>query len=282
MDDLKEEKIDAFWTNQDCLCIADTSSPLVVLFGPAASGKTMALIRLTRYLHTKGYSVVPERPFRPAYYHIYQEVCDSFDKLLFSNYAVRSTSGAEMLLLKVVDRKGEVVCQLLDTPGPYFFDPNILQEPWRKSIDYIRILQNKRVWLYFVEEGWCDGETRTRYAQRIKQHVFDSSRADKSVFVFSKVDNINYLRNRNRLGEVNMPPELFKAIGYQYPDIFTPFENKPPLKWFKQYNCQFVPFSSGFFHKGRDENGCVYQHYIESHNVYPEQLWKAILKSVDK
>ena len=277
---MDNDEIHDIMMNLDLIYVSNPS-PLVVLFGPATSGKTMALIRLSRLLINMGYLIVPDRSFRPDN-HVYNEACDHFEKLLFSNYAAWCTSGAETLLVKVIDRKGEVVCQLLDAPGPFFFDPNIPQEPWHKSIDYIRNIQNKRVWLYFVEEGWCDGETRTRYAQRIKQHVFDSSRADKSVFVFSKVDNINYLRNRNRLGEVNMPPELFKAIGYQYPDIFTPFENKPPLKWFKQYNCRFVPFSSGFFHKGRDENGCVYQHYIESHNVYPEQLWKAILKSVDK
>ena len=47
----------------DEILVADNISPLVVLFGPAASGKTMTLIRLTRFLIEKGYYVVPDRLF---------------------------------------------------------------------------------------------------------------------------------------------------------------------------------------------------------------------------
>lgn len=261
--------------NLDAIIVANSLSPLVVLFGPAASGKTMVLIRLSQFLLNKGYRIVPDRAFRRDDY--YDEVCDSFEKLLFSNYAAGCTSGAKMMLVKVIDRKGEVVCQILDAPGPFFFDPNVPNEFWRKSIDYIRNLQNKRVWLYFVEEGWRDGETRARYAKRIKQHVFDSSSADKSVFVFSKVDNTNYLKNSKE--EVNMPI-LCKTINNQYPNIFAPFAKKIPLKWLKIYNCRFVPFSSGIYYPIIDKSGVPREEFIMGPDVFPKLLWDAILRSI--
>ena len=43
--------------------IADPKTPIVVLYGPPSCGKTMTLVRLTRYLNSKGYSVVPDRIF---------------------------------------------------------------------------------------------------------------------------------------------------------------------------------------------------------------------------
>ena len=41
--------------------IADQRIPIVVLFGPPTCGKTMTLIRLTRYLQKDGYKVSPVR-----------------------------------------------------------------------------------------------------------------------------------------------------------------------------------------------------------------------------
>ena len=48
--------------------IADASTPLIVLFGPPSCGKTMTLIRLTRYLRSiNGYAIEPVTCFRPAH-----------------------------------------------------------------------------------------------------------------------------------------------------------------------------------------------------------------------
>lgn len=260
--------------NPDEIYVVDPLSPLVVLFGPAFSGKTMALIRLTRFLIEKGYRVIPDRSFRPPYYHVYQNVCDSFyPHMCCDGYAARSTSSSEMLLVKVIDRQGRNVCQLLDAPGPYFFDPNEPQVPWRTCINYIRHLRNKRVWLYFVEKGWDSLETRMQYAYRIKHHTYNSFRKDQSVFVFTKVDKTDCLVNMEK---VDMS-RLYKTINIQYPEIFVPFENNPPLRWFKKYNCQFVPFFSGYFVPS-GETGRV--DYLQGPDVFPKLLWNAILRSI--
>lgn len=39
--------------------ISDHDAPLVILFGPPACGKTMTLVRMTRFLQSEGYTVSP-------------------------------------------------------------------------------------------------------------------------------------------------------------------------------------------------------------------------------
>ena len=52
--------------NEIVVTVSDPA-PVVVLFGAKTSGKTMALIRLTRYLEKNGYQVVPDKIFRPSF-----------------------------------------------------------------------------------------------------------------------------------------------------------------------------------------------------------------------
>ena len=42
-------------SNKIKVTIADYNTPLVILFGPPACGKTMTMVRLTRYLQKKGF-----------------------------------------------------------------------------------------------------------------------------------------------------------------------------------------------------------------------------------
>ena len=80
--------------NKIKVTIADYKTPLVILFGAPACGKTMTLIRLTRYLQSKGYTVQPETSFRPAYDKNYKEMCENFDTMINSEDAAQSTDSA--------------------------------------------------------------------------------------------------------------------------------------------------------------------------------------------
>ena len=73
--------------NKIKVTIADYKTPLVILFGPPACGKTMTLVRLTRYLQSKGYAVQPITSFRPTYDKNYSEMCDNFDSMINSDDA---------------------------------------------------------------------------------------------------------------------------------------------------------------------------------------------------
>ena len=49
--------------DEDDITISDKSSPIVLLFGPMSSGKSMTLVRLSRYLRDKGFIIKTDKYF---------------------------------------------------------------------------------------------------------------------------------------------------------------------------------------------------------------------------
>ena len=88
--------------NKIKVTIADYKTPLVVFFGPPACGKTMTLIRLTRYLQGKGYTIEPVTSFRPTYDKNYSDMCANFDSMIGSEDAAPSTSKINFMLVQVL------------------------------------------------------------------------------------------------------------------------------------------------------------------------------------
>ncbi len=80
--------------NKIKVTIEDEKTPIVVLFGPPSSGKTMTLVRLTRYLRDASFDVYPVRTFRPAADAHYKKMCDDFNDMVTSENAAQSTSPA--------------------------------------------------------------------------------------------------------------------------------------------------------------------------------------------
>ena len=107
--------------NKIMVNVADTETPIVVLYGPPSCGKTMTLVRLSRYLRSKGYRVDPVRSFRPNSDNNYKRMCDGFDEMLNSNQAAKSTQYMSFMLVKVLDRQARPVCQILEAPGELYF-----------------------------------------------------------------------------------------------------------------------------------------------------------------
>lgn len=67
--------------------VSDPNAPLVILFGPPACGKTMTLVRMTRFLQSEGYTVAPIRHFRPTSDTNYAKICENFDETINSDDA---------------------------------------------------------------------------------------------------------------------------------------------------------------------------------------------------
>ena len=258
-----------------------SKAPVVILFGAKTSGKTMTLIRLTQYLQQQGYSVEPDPIFRPAHDENYEKMCRDFHRLCNDQYAAEGTDDMSFMLVHVLDRKGKPICQLLEAPGEHYFDETNPLKPFPTYINKFLQLQNKRIWLIIVEKDWKkvkkDGEKdpriRQAYAQRI-QNLPPQVRRDKTIFVCHKVDLQNHLFLSN--GKPNKR-QLFESIEEQYKGIFTPYKNLNPItRWFMKYKFQFVPFSTGTFNKVASGQ----QVYTPGEDMYPRELWKAILKTV--
>ncbi|MBQ0023820.1 MAG: ATP-binding protein, partial [Prevotellaceae bacterium] len=217
--------------------ISDPNTPIVVLYGPPSCGKTMTLVRMTRYLQSQGYSVVPDKTFRPTYDSNYRQLCENFDQMINSNQAATSTTNISFMLVKVL-KNGKPVCQILEAPGEYYFSPD---DPNRQYPTYVHtIIQsvNRKVWAVMVEPDWNDSIPRANYVSRIRSLKTMMSPRDKVIFVYNKIDLTPFVYG---VGQVNTG-EAIRNIQNLYPNIFVPFENKNPVtKFFTKYNCEFVP-----------------------------------------
>ena len=247
--------------------------PVIILFGAKTSGKTMTLVRLTRYLEANGYQIKPDPLFRPSEDEDYKEMCSNYLKKCHSKYAADSTADMRFMLVKVLDKIGRPVCQLLEAPGEHYFDPKDPTKDFNTYIHNIFNIPNRRTWMFIVELDWQDPEIRAAYVTRIR-HLPALVKRDKIIFTCHKIDRHNELTLSN--GRPNTP-QIFKNLKGQYPGLFEHFQNTNPItRLFKRYKFSFVPFSAGSF----TINDKKQQVYTQGDDFYPHILWKAILKTV--
>jgi len=249
-------------------------SPVVILFGAGASGKTMTLIRLTNYLKSKKYKVEPERTFRPANSQHYKDMCDIFSTVVNSTDAPERTNKLGFMLVKVMDEQGTPICQILEAPGEHYFAKNKPKADFPKYIKDFSAYPNRRTWIFIVEKDWEDQQDRNNYADKITemQNQYVESK-DKVIFTCHKADLHNALFNRGIPNE-NM---FFQGIKNQYPNIFSKYMNNNPItKLWRKYNFDFVVFSAGRFSDTADGG----KTYSQGSDVFPAKLWNAIFKTV--
>ena len=104
--EMAEEEID-----EDDIAISDKNSPIIMLFGPRSSGKSMTLVRLSRYLRDNGYSIIVDETFKSD--ARYKEKCQKFLKDLNTTEALAGNAYTDFLLVKV-SKHGTTVCQFLE------------------------------------------------------------------------------------------------------------------------------------------------------------------------
>lgn len=259
--------------------IADHNAPIVVFFGPFSCGKTMILVRLTRYLKKQGYTVELDPSFRPSYDSVYKKLCDNFDTLVNSNNAAKQTSRVNFMLARVKSDTGKTVCQILEGPGESYFLPEAPMSDFPPYVHQINNGNNRKIWAIIVEPGntndRMDEVARRNYVSKINKLRTMMGPRDKAVFVFNKIDESGFVIKK---GQVNMK-EAEKGVDYLYPSIFAKFKNASPFASIgitKQYDCDFVPFQTGNFNEAADGSWS----YTEGPDCFPEQLWKTILKRI--
>jgi len=257
--------------NSISVTVSDPIAPVIVLFGPPACGKTMTLVRLTRHLQSEGYTVQPIRTFRPTDDTNYADICTNFDAMINNNNAAESTSRISFMLVAIL-KNGKTICQILEAPGEFYFNPKMPNAQFPNYVSAIIGSNNRKIWTIMVEPDWLDLTDRKNYVSKIKYLKQNMGQKDKVVFVFNKIDKGHFVR---KIGDVNVQVAI-TAVQNLYPNIFTPFLNENPVtKLFKKYNCEFIPFQTGFY--AQAINGITYQ---EGPSVYCKKLWNTLMKNI--
>lgn len=249
--------------------IADTQTPILVLFGPSQCGKSMTLVRLSRYLrNVMNYSVEPRRDFLPSDSQIYQQRCDAFDDAINTYAPLPGNDYDEYMLCTVSDQQGNSKFQILEGPGEHYFSlnkPNPSKQPYPFYFNEIKNSKTPKTWCFFLEPDWNLGGLAPAYVNRIKSTLsFIDIQHDRIVFLYNKVDKkTDFIKG----GKVNLQA-VIRFASQQYPGLFEAFkEDRLFFKWFKPYLFEFVPFSTGDFSEGT---------FVESPDRYPAALLKVI------
>lgn len=254
--------------------IPDQKTPIVVLFGPPASGKTMMLIRLSRWLRRNGYSVVPNRLFRPND-PFYTRMCDEFNSMIDSPEAAEGTNIVSFMLA-TVSKNRQPICQILEAPGEHFHNSKRITNEFPPYLNrIISSSKNRKVYLILAESDvklMGDGSSRDQYVEKIRMLRKKAVLRDKFIVVLNKVD----LSSSVQSGGVYDTRIAKKEVREAYPGIFEIFKNTHPItSFFIPSYASFIAFQSGTFSESSDGNTVIYE---ESNDIYASRLWKMILE----
>lgn len=170
------------------ICIADQRTPLVVFFGPRASGKMMGLLRLSRYLECRGLIINSDPILRPAGDSYYMRRCEHFCGWACLNLSPGDICSYRIMLVKVI-HQGKPICQILKLLGEHCFDDIDVHRPFPAYFNAITNIPNRKVRVFFVEENWGrESSVRGFYAAQIYNMENCISPQDKVIFLCGKVD----------------------------------------------------------------------------------------------
>ena len=167
--------------------VRDTATPIIFLFGPPSSGKTMTLVRLYRYLNSINTNIKPNKSFVSNDGGEYVSRCKNFHDDAMSDLAAEATKGVNFMLLDIWDN-GTKICQILESPGEGLFEPDPKKKKTfpNRFVSSIMSSNNRKVYVFILEPNYKDGATRVRYKKRIAEVRKKMKKKDKAIFLFIK------------------------------------------------------------------------------------------------
>ena len=256
--------------------ITDHNAPMIILFGPPSCGKTMTLVRLTRYLSAT-YDFMPDQAFRNSTDSEFKELCKNFNAAVSADKAADGTKYIDFMLLRVNERKnGKTICQFVESPGEFLFNPQNPTAQFPAYLHQIIASNNRKIWLIFLEPGMSQ-EDRFAYVKKIQnlRSVIDSR--DRIIFVENKVDlpaTSSFVLSPTN---INLDG-LFRYVDGLYPQLFKSFTVKGIFGSKARYD--FTAFQTGTYVEGQDANGKPYKSFQAGHDSYARRLWNIIYKRI--
>lgn len=256
--------------------ITDHNAPMVILFGPPSCGKTMTLVRLTRYL-SGTYDFMPDQAFRNSTDSEFNELCKNFNAAVGADKAADGTKYIDFMLLRLNERRnGRTICQFVESPGEFLFNPQNPTAQFPAYLHQIIASNNRKIWLIFLEPGMSQ-EDRFAYVKKIQdlRSVIDSR--DRIIFVENKVDLPATKPFVLSPTHIHMDG-LFRYVDGLYPQLFKSFTVKGIFGSKARYD--FTAFQTGTFVEGQDANGKPYKSFQAGHDSHPRRLWEIIYKRI--
>lgn len=264
--------------------ITDTQTPIIIVVGPAKSGKSMIMARLINYLHKKQrYIIEPDYTYLNTIKYFHD--CADYTKCIHENHAMPGTDTD--LLIQIKDASGTNIAQYIEAPGEAYFNP---ANPNAQPPVYLQHIcggdvPNKKVFIYLLNIDLNMGvykplgsyeAMRGLYADRLI-NVFKplAQPKDKFILLYNKVDMTNYgtiYKIKNRQGAV-------KEARQNYPYVFSSLRKNVLGGLITYDDFKFLPFSAGWFVEDIDDEGNTTQSCIPSSDMYPQQLWKMIIRN---
>lgn len=258
--------------------IMNTNVPVVVFVGPPSSGKSMILVRLAKWLREQGYTINTDPTFLNT--ADYQRDCQQFQDKLNTTVAL---DGSVKFLLVNVYQNGREIAKLLEAPGEDFYttDPekirngkNQIVEPYLATIMTSR---NPKSYVFLLDLDSTisfrkDSYHRDSYAQRFLNNFYPAInlKRDRIVLLYNKIDKTMY-------GTINGCQDMKgarKDAEIYYRQLFTRMRGG----LFNLDLFAFKTFCTGMFSSQRDNMGNEYKTYNVADNIYPQELWKEIVK----
>jgi len=264
--------------NQSSFNSGAAHGPIVIPFGPTNTGKTITLLRLTRYIMNQyGLQIRVNRSFRTD--NDYVRVCRLYEANVLHDSNLSLPAKNKSCLLLDVYKNSELYFQFLDSPGRDFFNPSDLMEPRKNFKAYIQNIingPNKKIYLFFFEENmFGNSKERITYAAKVGNLIknINPSR-DKVIILHSKIDQNPYLSN-SLGGKTNNNKNTLRYEIFSNPDYRFIYKS---IKNYKIRDITYLPYSNGYFPVMNETQETK---WILGDDIYPQIVFSAIESSLE-